>query len=110
MTTGLNHRRFLTGLGAGAALTSLNLACRHTAPAAVARQVQSIGPAPFERVQAKLATVSPYVDKILIYQYQGLMNKPGSRAFAGHPQSGQLYPDYAAWLRSNRRARRMTKF
>ncbi len=54
-------------------------------------------PAPFERVRAQLEAVSPYVDKILIYQYQGLMNKRRSRAFAGHPQSIQLYDDYAVY-------------
>lgn len=56
-------------------------------------------PAPFERVQQQLEAVSPYVDKILIYQYQGLMNKPGSRAFAGHPGSVQLYNEYVHWRR-----------
>lgn len=64
-------------------------------------------PAPFERVRAQLEAVSPYVDKILIYQYQGLMNKRGSRALAGHPQSTHLYDDYVAYqgtaLRRQRR-------
>jgi hypothetical protein len=56
-------------------------------------------PAPFARVKDQLAAVSPFVDTILIYQYQGLMNKPGSRAFAGHPDSTGLYSDYARWRR-----------
>jgi hypothetical protein len=68
------------------------------------KQTSPLIPAPFERVRAQLEAVSPYVDKVLIYQYQGLMNKPGSRAFAGHPESGKLYEDYVAWLRSGRRA------
>jgi hypothetical protein len=54
-------------------------------------------PAPFARVKDQLATVSPFVDTILIHQCQGLMNKPGSRVFAGHPGSTQLYRDYARW-------------
>lgn len=67
------------------------------------KQTSPLIPAPFERVRAQLEAVSPYVDKVLIYQYQGLMNKPGTRAFAGHPASGKLYEDYVAWLRSGRR-------
>ncbi|MBN1900303.1 DUF4434 domain-containing protein [Candidatus Sumerlaeota bacterium] len=51
-------------------------------------------PAPFERVKRQLEAASPYVEKILVYQYQGMMNKPGSAAFAGHPESTQLYRDY----------------
>ncbi len=51
-------------------------------------------PAPFERVRAQLEAVSPWVDEVLIYQYQGLMNRPGTRAFSGHPQSLQLGKDY----------------
>lgn len=48
-------------------------------------------PAPPERVIAQLEAVSPYVDKIFIYQYIGLVNKPGTDVFAGHPDSGRLY-------------------
>lgn len=51
-------------------------------------------PAPFARVAKQLEAVSPYVDEILIYQYLGLMNKPGTSAFAGHPESTKLYVDY----------------
>jgi len=63
------------------------------------KQTSPLIPAPFERVLAQLDAVSPFVDKVLIYQFQGLMNRPGSRAFAGHPDSGQLYRDYVAWLK-----------
>jgi hypothetical protein len=63
------------------------------------QQTSCLIPAPFERVQAQLEAVSSFVDRVLIYQYQGLMNRPGSRAFAGHPESGRLYRDYSAWLK-----------
>jgi hypothetical protein len=55
-------------------------------------------PAPFKRVLRQLEAVSPWVDKILIYQYQGLINKPGSKAFCGSPESIALHEDYMNWL------------
>lgn len=58
-------------------------------------------PAPFDRVKLQLEAVSPFVDEVLIYQYQGLMNRPGSRAFAGHSDSTRLYTDYVDWLKTH---------
>jgi hypothetical protein len=49
-----------------------------------------------------MEAISPWVDKILVYQYQGMMNKPGSAAFAGCPASAKLYTDYQNWLKSLR--------
>jgi hypothetical protein len=63
------------------------------------RPTSPLIPAPFERVRAQLEAVSPSVDQILIYQFQGLMNRPGSAAFAGHPDSTRLYTNYRDWLR-----------
>jgi hypothetical protein len=60
-------------------------------------------PAPFSRVLRQLESVSPWVDKILVYQYQGMMNKPGSVAFCGSPASTRLYKDYVAWLQARRK-------
>ena len=57
-------------------------------------------PAPFERVRAQIEAASPYVEAIFAYQYQGMMNSPGSLAFAGHPNSTALYADYDAWRRT----------
>jgi hypothetical protein len=48
-------------------------------------------PAPYERVVAQLEAVSPFVEKIFIYQYQGMLNKPGSTVFAGHTDSEKLH-------------------
>jgi len=59
-------------------------------------------PASFDRVQRQLEAVSPWVDKILIYQYQGMMNQPGSLAFAGSQASTRLYSDYVKWMRGLR--------
>jgi hypothetical protein len=48
-----------------------------------------------------LEAVSPWVDTVLVYQYQGMMNKPGSAAFAGDPTSTELYSAYVGWLSKN---------
>lgn len=57
-------------------------------------------PAPFQRVERQLQAVSPWVERILVYQYQGMMNKPGSAAFCGSPESTELYTQYANWLKT----------
>jgi uncharacterized protein DUF4434 len=54
-------------------------------------------PASFQRVLRQIEAVSPWVDQILAYQYLGLMNKPGSQAFAGRPESIELYTEYQHW-------------
>lgn len=59
-------------------------------------------PAPFERILRQLEAVSPWVDEVLVYQYQGMMNRPDSAAFAGAPESAKLYTDYMQWLRGQR--------
>jgi len=69
-----------------------------------ARYKSALLPAPFQRVLRQLEAVSPWVDKILIYQYQGMMNKPGSAAFCGSPESTELYVDYVNWLKSGTHA------
>jgi len=48
-------------------------------------------PASAQRVINQIEAVSPFVDKVLIYQYPGLINKPGTGVFAGHPDSASLY-------------------
>jgi hypothetical protein len=59
-------------------------------------------PASFDRVRRQMEAVSPWVDTILVYQYQGMMNKPDSPAFAGSPASTVLYTDYMNWLKETR--------
>ncbi|HCU18208.1 MAG TPA: DUF4434 domain-containing protein [Bacteroidales bacterium] len=48
-------------------------------------------PAQPERIIRQLEAVSPYVEKIFIYQYIGLINKPDTDIFAGHPDSALAY-------------------
>ena len=56
-------------------------------------------PAPFERVKKQIENVSLYADKILGYQYLGIMNPPDSGAFAGHKDSVKLYQDYLSYIK-----------
>ena len=60
-------------------------------------------PARFERILRQMEAVSPWVDKILVYQYQGMMNKPGSHAFCGSPESARLYSEYTQWVKNGAR-------
>lgn len=55
-------------------------------------------PADFERIKKQIENAAPYVDKILSYQYLGLMNPPNSTAFAGHESSVKLYEDYRRYI------------
>lgn len=54
----------------------------------------ALRPAQIGRVVQQLEAVAPYVDKILVYQYQGMMNPPNSQAFCGAPESAALYRAY----------------
>jgi hypothetical protein len=62
-------------------------------------------PASFDRVRRQLEAVSPWVDTTLVYQYQGMMNTPGSAAFAGSAASTTLYTDYMNSLKMRQVAR-----
>ncbi len=51
-------------------------------------------PSRVERLEKQIKAVAPYCDELLCYQYLGMMNKPGSIAFCGHPDSIRYYQDY----------------
>ena len=57
-------------------------------------------PTSMERVKKQIASVSPYVDKILCYAYPGLMARPGSVAGYGYASAEKLYADYQAFWES----------
>jgi hypothetical protein len=59
-------------------------------------------PAPWERVQAQMEAISPFVEKIIVYAYQGMMTKPGGIARCGHETAEQLYTNYQNWLRTQK--------
>lgn len=59
-------------------------------------------PAEFSRIERQMTSISPYVDEILIYQYEGMFNKPGTKAYCGHPDSIKLYNDYVEFLKRNK--------
>ena len=59
-------------------------------------------PAPWERIHAQMEAISPFVEKIIIYAYQGMMTRPGGAARCGFETAEQLYTDYAAWLASKK--------
>ncbi len=54
-------------------------------------------PAKPERLIQQIKAVSPYVSKIITYQYLGLMNPASSSAFAGPASSIDLYNGYLAF-------------
>ena len=55
-------------------------------------------PSSIERIGRQIENVAPYCDKILCYQYLGIMNPADSEAFAGHSDSAKLYEDYKKYI------------
>lgn len=51
-----------------------------------------------DRIIHQMEDISPFVEKILVYQYLGIMNKPGSLANAGlRDETVRLYKQYMSW-------------
>lgn len=56
-------------------------------------------PADFNRIKQQIENAAPYCDKILCYQYLGIMNPADSSAFAGHPDSAKLHEEYMKYIK-----------
>lgn len=65
------------------------------------RQETPLIPAEFDRLKNQLAAVSPYVDKILVFIFEGLFSKPDSPTYTGYKEAGRYYNEYVAWLKEN---------
>lgn len=63
------------------------------------RQETPLIPAAFDRLKSQLAAVSPYVDKTLVFIFEGLFSKPGSITYTGYKEAGRYYNEYVAWLK-----------
>ncbi len=62
-------------------------------------------PATADRVEAQINAVAPFVDEIFCYQYMGMMNKPGTIAYCGHPDSIDYYISYMDMVERNEKSR-----
>lgn len=56
-------------------------------------------PATFDRLKSQLAAVSPYVDEVLVFIFEGLFSNPDSPTFTGYAEAARYYNEYAAWLK-----------
>jgi hypothetical protein len=61
-------------------------------------QKSALVPANFSRILAQLNAVSPFVENILVYTAQGIIEKPDSQAPMGHPDATRLYIHYKEFL------------
>ena len=52
-----------------------------------------------DRLKKQLAAVSPFVDTVLVFIFEGLFSNPQSPAYTGYAPAGKYYEDYAAWLK-----------
>lgn len=58
-------------------------------------------PAKMDRLEKQLAAVSPYVDRILVFIFEGLFSRPESPAYTGYAPAGRYYREYVDWLTRN---------
>jgi hypothetical protein len=55
-------------------------------------------PGPFERIREQLALQSPLVEKVICYQYQGIMNRRSKLVNIGSAATQELYDAYVGYL------------
>ena len=53
---------------------------------------------PIKRVKEQIALQAPLVDKLICFQYQGIMNKHTELVNIGHPTADKLHQGYVAYL------------
>jgi len=56
-------------------------------------------PGPIERIREQIRLQAPEVEKVICYQYQGIMNRHTDLVNIGPPESQKLYDDYVSYLR-----------
>ncbi len=57
-------------------------------------------PGPFERIKEQIRMQAPLVEKLICYQYQGIMNRRTDLVNIGAPGTQNLYDDYKEYLES----------
>jgi len=55
-------------------------------------------PGPIERIRQQIVPQAPLVEKLISYQYQGIMNRRTEQVNIGRPDTDKLYRDYATYL------------
>jgi hypothetical protein len=55
-------------------------------------------PGSIERIRKQIALQAPVAEKLICYQYQGIMNRRTELVNIGHPSTDTLYRDYVAYL------------
>jgi hypothetical protein len=56
---------------------------------------------PMERIKRQIEMQAPLVEKLICFQYQGIMNRHTDLVNIGHPGTERLYHDYVAYLKQH---------
>lgn len=58
--------------------------------------------ATFERLESQLEAVSPFVDRTLVFIFQGLFTNPDSIAYTGYKEGARYWNEYKSWLNGHK--------